>query len=731
MVNVRRMLGVGMAAIALLAVWALRTDHSNDGKGDAPNADPPVSAQAAERAVAPVVEERDTALASIDELSTESATSATREQFTSRIEGIVVFEDGRPAPGATVTLRSLAADPLGNALQGLPAGVRSGIDPPKLAMRELSAISGPDGRFVITDVGEESWSIDCLLDGYRWKRTRPVARAGSRWTIQLIAATRVEIEFVSETGLPSEYESVLLVFSGNEGSLEGAWRKERPHVDLPPGEYRILVQAAKSPSSFVFGLGSLDVEPGDLEVRSSPQRIVLRIRSVHELTVRVKDDPRFSRDPELLVWIDPCETAPGVERESEFAGGKAQPVSSKSAAVFRMLRTNCVTVRLSTRSLIPVLAERRVDLRVDSSTIEFDPATLDFGDEIDVEFRSARSSTPEIVTIESSRVKSGPFANPVIATPRRANKHYAVFVDREARMSALAADPNAVLLLDVRHSSLGRHTFEIPLATSRHSCVFRTPATLDVKLQRAKGSTERGWVLAIARFEGGRWQTCTKSVEMAWTDTATLGPVEPGDYSLIVALDHSLERVIQVEPISLVEGANLLTVALPLLERAELQVESPSECEITVESIPSGGAGQRVQCFAGKRTIAVELPRGSYRAIARGWMLFQQVDFQVPSSTPIRLVPTPIDRFEIASLDAEGALAAAGLEVGDVLTDISGMRLSEIDESKWRELRFLSESAAFGFERGGQRVEVRLDPRQWLADRGPRDDTFSAQVGSR
>ncbi len=202
--------------------------------------------------------------------------------------------------------------------------------------------------------------------------------------------------------------------------------------------------------------------------------------------------------------------------------------------------------------------------------------------------------------------------------------------------------------------------------------------------------------------------------------------VEPGRYAVALWLQapegaaHE-GRVLTRTLVDLRSGSNSVELRVPALYTVRIRHPAGTQgVEVTFSAarLPrdAGSMPTVVTDESGRVTIP-DVPTGKYSAVIHAGGEAREMILDVSGSGEFEFVQTSLAGFEVTIDDRSAGLATAGLETGDLLTEMDGARIDSMN--RMRTLLYAARhrtSATLAVLRGGRRVELTTDPKHLVAE---------------
>jgi len=195
--------------------------------------------------------------------------------------------------------------------------------------------------------------------------------------------------------------------------------------------------------------------------------------------------------------------------------------------------------------------------------------------------------------------------------------------------------------------------------------------------------------------------------------------VSPGEYNVQVYLHGKgwNQQLVTSEPVTVKEGENRVSIALPPLYDVVVIVPVPAEGEkhrysMSLRHRVSGRpwSSPPQPTVEGTRVTFQSVPAGEYVFMIYGGRLPQKMVITVPGTGVVRFAAQVFNARCVRIDDAEGYLASVGLKEGDLVIGIDGVEFRDTTHMRARFMEGRAkESARLLVVRGAKRFEVVVD----------------------
>jgi len=627
------------------------------------------------------------------------------EQGSGRITGRVTEPGGRPVVGVLVRAWRRA--------EGSASGPRwrhGDGPPPEPGLEErvrrivedyhrtrgtrAEATTDADGSYVLTGITADPYRIGAWARGYQVRRNgRGPVHAGE--VVDFLARPLVDVPVDVRQPDGTQPERAQVSFRSDKGGRTFRWTPAQPDVRIGPGNWKIRAEIR------------------DEELRSEAVvRAVLRGEAVEPVVLRLAGRPglfgevRITGIADLSDLYARCLRFGGDEPPPDadlLQHGQRDSLNRDAGYRFRDLEPGRYAVGLALgRGLL--LARRVVEVADHAARCDFeldgvDPAGVavvrvlgpDEKPVEDVRFRTEYRSGRSLSSGGGPALRRDDGAYLVPHHPHDSGKGGTyVIVGRSGEYGARR----------IEYERRERTTLEM-----RFGPPARLAATIDGFLKSPLQARLR---LALDSRKAGR-----AKAEPDGEGRAVLGPVQPGGYDLVLALDSGRirEHPIARTPVTLGPGDNEARIAIPPLY--ELTIE---DCDVAgnVQLRREGADSARMPRWkrpdAAGKIVFAGLPAGRYQLSAGGSVMV--VD--VAKSRTVRWAPAEVRAIRVSVTDPQGWYAQAGFQDGDLVVGIDGddFRNKRHLYAVWAGV-WAKDRTVFHIRRDNRRVDLELDGQEF------------------
>jgi hypothetical protein len=258
---------------------------------------------------------------------------------------------------------------------------------------------------------------------------------------------------------------------------------------------------------------------------------------------------------------------------------------------------------------------------------------------------------------------------------------------------------------------------------------FVEPATLEVTIAGYVGSGREGAVeLSLAKADSGEREShgvhSSREQKIDAQGRQVFGPVEPGAYEIVVTAKTERFSSIPIDriPITLRAGRNVATVGIPELYNLTVIVpDPPPRARLRLQPVPRrpGWWGTNETVNKEGRAEFSNLPAGEYKLQMSGPTMGGIMHISIPAHREVRFEPKPINALEVTIEDPEGELAKAGFQTADIIIGVNGTQFKDMFQLQSAFMGAMSKGpATLLVSRGGRELELKLDLRKMMEDRG-------------
>jgi PDZ domain len=199
----------------------------------------------------------------------------------------------------------------------------------------------------------------------------------------------------------------------------------------------------------------------------------------------------------------------------------------------------------------------------------------------------------------------------------------------------------------------------------------------------------------------------------------TIGPLEPGNYRVLLQYQGGRRGGFPVAatPVTIRAGKNSVSIRMPALYSLRVRVDGgPRRMNLSLGPAQEGGdlpisSGQEVGSDG--QAVFDGLPAGTYKITLHTDGEPGEMLVSVPGQREVRFQARKLDAMLLKLRDAEGRLAKAGFQDGDLIVGVNGAGFESRNEW-WNLLRqgFKEKEVKVQVQRGGALLELSVDPRR-------------------
>lgn len=580
---------------------------------------------------------------------------STTPDLNGQIDGMVYTELGHPLEGVEISVRSSRNSTSSvTPSRSSPAGdhVRHAFEVASRRTNRPTAISGSDGRFSLSRLDpERMYFLRSKKSGYTFSNME--CRPGQFAELIGTSVLSVPVEVRLPSGELAE-KANLTIESPNQHTSH-RWSEKSPSLTLRPGSHQVYATT-----------DSLRSPPLTITVTSgqSPQPVVFQLTA--RLGVKGTITPESAT---ITIWTRPLGDQPPDD--------------------FLLKDGSRDRARQGSYSILD-LAPGRYHIGVSRFREEIEQSkVIDISTGVEeLDFALPEITNDQILIVQVA----DPAGNPVDdidlqITRQTGNRSSSSSVHKEnvrpgeiwayvGRSFWEALDSGEVTAyVTVSSALLG--TKKVEVTGSPLSIRFGSPATVTVRYPGYVGSGFEGSLRTYLQAPAGsgrdRVSRSTASPgERAPDGSVEVGPLEPGEYVVITAIEN---ETVSEDPISLPSGHSTVSIQLPTLYELTLRVESTdvgrSINVMSRETTDFGGRHHEIPANA-DQVVIPNLPAGVYDIMLEevGDVKIMSVD--VRQNTAINFDPKPLNAIRVIITSTEGSFAQSGFEDGDLIVAVAG-----------------------------------------------------------
>lgn len=656
------------------------------------------------------------------------------------ITGSVQTADGRPLEGVFIRARYRppssegrrhkkgGSAPKDRPIEEHVMNTIKNIQSQRLSRKE--ARSDGEGQFALAGLADGSYSLSAYLAGYELssKSGNSFYRLKPGDTADYIAKpiVTVPVNVLLPDGASPEKAS--LKFSAhsddNSSRLDAEpWYRDDPTIQLTPGRYTLKATCKQDGGEYTSDDQSLTLEAG-----VTPPQLTLQLKGRLGIQGKVVLDD-FGKFDNLRVFLVKIPQGQSPDPSMLENHDKYDWVHEHDgyAYAFKDLSPGTYWIWASLSRQGKVLADQVVD--VTDSTVNLDlvlPA-MDPGDYVVVWALGPDNENLQDVSISTgyrsgSRSSSG--GGHAIKQDDGSYRvlHHEIDEDHDVDWS----DFTDTLTVRAKQFGQKKVTYDRK-STSEVTVKFSKPAFLNVVVGNYVGSGHEGKVsLSLTKSGSNQGHTFIHHSDQNKLDSQgrqTLGPVEPGEYDLNLAVRSGQNSNLPVEriPLALHSGDNSATISLPPLYTLVVVVNEPEpNMRIRIEPSPRrpGWWGDRQKVGEDGRCIFKQLPAGDYLLQERtnGPSMGKQMRVTVTGDMEIQFEPKEVNALSVSITDDNGYLAQSGFQSGDFVIGLDGKEFKNIMEFQMAFMAAMQkESVKMLVLRGNSRLDITMNPKKLMA----------------
>jgi hypothetical protein len=605
---------------------------------------------------------------------------------TGRISGKVKTEKGEAVAGVVVR-----ADYRGERDEGARQRWKTGDGPPpdddvesrvrdfiedterSLAMRR-EATSSQNGEFTIEGLLDEPYSLQAYLKGYSVTLDQRDLQWSARpgvwvdFTASPVIVLPVDVKLADGTS-PKRAQVQIAV---NNSSTGETWRPSRPELRLGAGTYAISVTAGDREE------WRSEAQNVVLKEGAAPAPLVFKLAARTGIRGRVKVPKGYAVDSLAVFALRYSGSA--VPDEAALRRGQNEWTSAWNGFLFNFHDLAPGTWLVGAGTWESVFATKTVEVAA-GAIVETVLEITDSG----ATGLVVRVIGPDNAAVADVNLRVSPTSGqydgsePFSVRPKK-DGAWVVASKKEG-----AVDPKDYVL-QAHSERLGDKSVAMPAACSGELRIeMLEPASLEVTVPGYAGSGLEGRLKVDARqLTGGKEPQhriyYSRDEAMGPDGRQTLKPLQPGRYR--VELQYSRERwassTLDKVDVDVGPGVNSVSIALPAVYTLVVVTSGePSDANLNLQQVGTGSDDAR---WHGARigpdgTATFEgLVAGTYRLSLWAPKARRQRSMRVtvPASGPVTFKEEAETALAVKALDADGYLASAGIQVGDVITGVDG-----------------------------------------------------------
>ena len=567
----------------------------------------------------------------------------------------------------------------------------------------VNAVTDRSGAYLLDGLADREYSLQAYLEGYQitvpqhggaWK-VKPGATID--WVASPIVTVPVEVLLPDGTQ-PSE--AWIHCSRGNNSQSEH-WTPERREIRIPPGAYTFTVnlsgnddyrseavettlEAGTPADPIVFQLIGRPGIRGRIDLRAPERFSSLRVYALRYTGAEAPSkDQLGAQGKEQYAW---------EQNNFEFSFLDLPPgryLVGAGAQRTEIVATQTVDVGKQMASAELVIDGFDPELYIEIRVLgpDGEPAVID---QVSTSYRTAHSS-------------SSGGSN----WARRPDGSYVVCHHNHGY------EEGGTYGVEITSKQYGKKSLEYQRGKEREFEVrFRAPATLAVTVAGFKDSEHADRIqLGLSRPAGKRGLTSVTGSEAPDGDgRAVLGPVESGDYELVIHVRIGRHQTMPAvrRPVTLTAGESDLTLPMPVLHELVVLGAKGTNCTLRTDREAGFWFHQSQRCGDDGRATFGPLPAGTYTLQQSGEQ--GEMTVKVPCGE-VAFRASEYNALKVSIHDANGMLARAGLADGDLIVGIAGQSFSGRAQMQmlFAAAMMRGEDTTLTIVRGGRTLELTVD----------------------
>ncbi|MCI0339992.1 MAG: hypothetical protein L0216_02380 [Planctomycetales bacterium] len=621
---------------------------------------------------------------------------------TGTISGTVTADDGPPVEGVVVRGSRVADSegrPRGSGAPEVPDIERhlrrAAEEYRRDRAGESEARTDAQGRYSLSGLADGEHAVSAWKVGWEIKprghgggqRTRP----GDRLDFLATAVIEVPVAVLGPDGAEAASATIECVVPSGRGSSTSreAWSHARSSVRLRPGTCRLRAVAGGTTSENEDPRLQSDEQSVTVPREGGVARVTLALKEAPGIRGRVLD-PEGGDEESVSVYAlkAPPEAAPDPKQIKE-SGKRVYVGGAHGTFCFRDLPPGTYLVGAARGWDGPVVVTESVAVTDRMETRDLALPPPDPGAEVLVRVLGSSGESLADVTFGYRYEEKGSSSSGGVQAVRRPDGSWRISPSEEFLEAYRSGKPDSGVKISVTATSAshGSKTLELPVGQPAPATIrFGPPATLEVTVDGYAGSEFAGRVKL--KLQPAKDKPDPHAVHMRWHEgtslgaegRATLGPVESGEYLLLVLVGagerRSWESVPAAKvPVSLAPGSRSLRVAMPTLYRLAVIVDgAPKGTQVNLGPAEDAGDwwGSQADTDESGRALFDRVPAGKHTLRVWGTKNAGQMAVTIPDQSEVRFQPAAENVVGVWISDESGYLAQIGFQNGDKVTGMDG-----------------------------------------------------------
>ncbi len=660
------------------------------------------------------------------------------ESGSGTIKGTVKLEDGSPIAGVVVRGWPQSSDrgtgrrratgvPEDEPLEKYVARLAEQHQRNNLA--RVEATSDAQGAFALAGLADHEYRLQAFLSGYEvqrggrenWRAVKPGSEV--EFVAKLVTEIPLSVVFADGTSPAEASIEWERRSDGSTSSSSVRWTLENPAIELNPGAYKLRATSGKD------GEYASEQREVTLNAGGRAETVTLTLRSRPGIRGVVK----FSEgeEPEnAVVWIARVTPGSAPDWESLRQSGEGQAYVGRHndfAFAFEDLAAGAYAIGAARGHNAPIAIVEHVQVADAVVVRDLVMPALDPADYVVVWVYGPENELIRDAQISGAmRSKSGSSSGGGSTVARSDGSYW--FLPPETpehmRSGREEGDGDLQRFISVHTQRFGTKEVEYQPARGVEVVVrFAVPAEIEVVIPNYAGSGLEGKVnvgiekAAKDTRRGGQVYGHVQD-KVDFEGKKRLGPVEPGDYELVmyVQTERYGQKPVARQPVMLAAGMNSVSFPIPPLYTVTVIVpEGTASMRLQLQPLQRreafrGGSPQAAK--DGRATFPLLAP-GEYKLRSWGGGTMEEMRIDVQGDMEVRFEPKPVNALQVTLGEEEGYLSRAGFHDGDLIVGIAGKDIENLAQLQAAML-MNAERVSVTVRRGGGTVELTIEPRKMM-----------------
>jgi membrane-associated protease RseP (regulator of RpoE activity) len=596
-------------------------------------------------------------------------------------------------------------------------------------VERVQTTTDANGAFVLSELIEAEYWPEAYQKGYQIERSQ---RRGWRALkpgdeIEFIAKPRIEVPVTVAfaSGKSPEEASIewKVEAGGNTHSSNESWTPEDPTIVLSPGTFKLRATAGKD------GEYTSEEREVALKAGEAPDTVAFTLKGRPGIKGVVKF-PKGEEPENAVVLMTRVAPGSAPDLESARQNGENQQWLGRHneyAFAFKDLAPGSYAIGAARGHEQPFAVVEQVEVADTVVTRDLVFPALDPADYVVVWVYGPENEIIKDAQIQASlRSKRGSWSGGGTAVPRPDGSYWLLHPQEPEHMRNMPQESDDAIKYSVSAHTERFGRKEVEYEPKKGVVVevrFTVPAELQVLVTNYAGSGYEGKVnVGIQKAAKGKRGESSQDFgghdKVDFEGKKTLGPVEPGEYELVmyVQSDRYGQKPVARQPVTLAAGKNSASFPIPPLYAVTVIVAEPKpnmhlDLQPLVRQDGYWGGGQQVNKEG--RVVFSTVAPGEYRLRSFGGAGMEEMRINVQGDLEVRFEPKAMNALEVTIGEEDGVLAQAGFRNGDMIIGVDGKEIENLAQIQMA-MFANAERVTLTVLRDGRKVELPVEPRKLM-----------------